>query len=249
MQTQDWIKTALKAKGHKLKDVAITLGITSPRVTDILQGKRGVQAEELMPLAKLLGIGVQSLLKSLEAGERILLPGDGTAASLPVLGQITGNGTLLPISAAMPQSVPLPPDAEKADGLYCYIMGDNSMAEEIKCGDIIIAADPRTHFYPMVPGAIFLVKGPDETLAARQYMQSDSGDSWLVALPETPDPALENWRFTMLPDALMSDSTASTTSAKAEKNTEMPTKRIVRTDDIFAAVLWVHRRYMPATNV
>lgn len=250
MRPQSWIKAALKSKGQKLKDVAEALNIPSSRVTDILQGKREVQADELAPLAELLSMGVQSLLKSLEDGEQVHLPGDGQQISLPVLGSLNGNGTLTSAPEGVPKSIPLPIDATSAEGLSCYIMGDSSMAQEIKEGDIVIAADPRIHFYPMTPGGIFLVSGPSGTLAPRQYMQSDTGESWLVALPLAPDPTLENWRFSMLPDTLTGSATntghgnSENTSVSAT-GTENQGQRIVYTSDIAAAVVWVHRRYMP----
>lgn len=250
MRPQSWIKAALKSKGQKLKDVAEALNIPSSRVTDILQGKREVQADELAPLADLLSMGVQSLLKSLEGGEQVHLPGDGRQISLPVLGLLHGNGILTPAPESTPENVPLPMDATSAEGLSCYVMGDGSMAQEIKEGDIIIAADPRIHFYPMTPGGIFLIRGAGDTLAPRQYMQSDTGESWLVALPLAPDPTLENWRFSMLPDTL-TEPKANTGQSSGEKisvsaiSTESQRQRIVHTSDIAAAVLWVHRRYIP----
>ncbi|MFC3051629.1 helix-turn-helix domain-containing protein [Kordiimonas pumila] len=240
MHSQNWIKDALKDAGLKMKDLAAALKITSPRVTDILQGKRSVQAHELLPLATLLGMGVKSLLASLDAGKRVLVAGDGPSATLPILGHLTGHGTVVPLADTAPlKAIPLPAGAETADGLYCYIMGDSSMAGEIKAGDIVIAADPRKHFYPMVPGAIFLVSGPDGSLAPRQFMKADSGESWLVALPEHPDPSLASWRFDMLPESLTAERSAET-GAK--------TGRTVYTADIFAAVLWVHRSYIAATT-
>ncbi len=240
MQSQLWIKAALREEGYKLKDAAALLGVPSPRLTDILQGKRQVQSDELLPLASMLSMGVKSLLKSLSEGKQVIVPGDGPGGSLPVLGQLTGTGKVLPAPSHAPESVPLPADAQSADGLSCYIMGDSSMDGEIKVGDIIIAADPRVHFYPMVPGSIFLISGEDGVLFPRQYMTSEDGKGWLVALPPKPDPSLLNWRFDMLPEelspgALMSGST----------DTGMPDARVVRTADIAAAVLWVQRHYKP----
>ena len=245
MSGQDWIKTSLKSEGHKLKDVAEALGITSPRVTDIIKGTREVQADELLPLAEMLGLSVNSLLLSLQEGTRREAPTENDTNTLPILGYLYGDGTLAPLTddAAL-RHVAIPADAVKVNGLYCYIMGDNSMASEIKEGDIIIAGDPRIHFYPMVPGGVFLVAGPNDTLAARQFLQTEAGESWLVPLPLTPNPAYESWRFEMLPPALKGASQAAPSSAS--DGIQIADHRTVHTDDIFAAVLWVHRRYMPA---
>ena len=239
MAGQAWIKTSLKSEGYKLKDVAEALGITAPRVTDIIKGTREVQADELMPLAEMLGLSIKSLLLSLHEGERTEAPNE-IAQSLPILGHLMGDGTLQPIADETEMKrVAVPADAQSSEGLYCYIMGDNSMASEIRQGDIIIAADPRKHFYPMVPGGIFLVAGPNDTLAARQFFQSNTGENWLVPLPLNPNPAYESWRFKMLPPSLKEG--APTEGVDAHK--QNADHRIVYTDDIFAAVLWVHRRY------
>lgn len=245
MLGQDWIKTSLKSEGHKLKDVAKALGITSPRVTDIIKGTREVQADELLPLAEMLGLNVNSLLLSLQEGTRREVFAENDTKTLPVLGHLYGDGTLTPLTDDAPlQYVAIPADAEKANGLYCYIMGDSSMASEIKEGDIIIAGDPRVHFYPMVPGGIFLVAGPNDTLAARQFFQTEAGETWLVPLPVTPNPAYQSWRFEMLPASLKEASQAALSSPNdGKKNAD---HRTVHTADIFAAVLWVHRRYTPS---
>lgn len=251
MSEQDWIKSALKSKGCKLKDVAEALGITSPRVTDIIKGTREVQSDELLPLAEMLGLSVKSLLVSLREGRRIIAPSDNVGSSLPILGKLFGDGLLVPLSPESPiQKIAIPPDAQNIEGLYCYIMGDNSMAGEIRAGDILIAADPRIHFYPMVPGGIFLITGPNDTLAARQFLKTDTGESWLVPVPPQPNPAFESWRFDMLPVELKNPEPApnSASDATPEKDTQIAGHRTVHTEDIFAAVLWVHRRYMPASN-
>jgi|GEM_PF-1515024 len=255
MQTQTWIKVTLKEKGFKLKDMAKALGITAPRVTDILRGTREVQSHELDQLAGLLGLSLKSLLASLQNGELTEL--SESDDRLPVLGKLLGDGSLLPIAAKGDIStVALPPDMESADGLYCYIMGDNSMAQEIKPGDIIIAADPRVHFYPMVPGALFMVRRGDDKIALRQYLKNDSGEGWLVPLPMQPNPEFSSWRFDMLPAALSSSpakngaSTANPAASNGPANADRETleNETVRIADIFAAVLWVQRRYMPVAS-
>ncbi len=179
-----WIKATLKAKGYKLKDMAEALDITASRVTDVLRGVREVQSDELAPLAKLLGLNLKSILASLDAGALTKIEDSDTR--LKIQGRLMGDGTLLPLAASDQLThVAMPPDAKTSEGLYCFIMGDNSMAQEIKAGDIVIAADPRIHFYPMVPGALFLVrcKGADikgdlpqdggrSKFALRQFMTS-----------------------------------------------------------------------------
>ena len=271
MPHQMWIKATLKSKGFKLKDMAETLGITAPRVTDILRGIREVQADELALLAGMLGLNLKSLLASLEGGTlREVADPD---SQLAIAGRLLGDGSVLPLSGTDgPTHVALPPDAITSDGLFCYIMGDNSMGQEIKAGDIIIAADPRIHFYPMVPGALLLVRCGAGKLALRQFVKSEAhtdevhtdtvesgvspvtgnsddapGDSWLVALPSHPDPTLASWRFSMLPPSLSQTGSATDSEdiSLTDMDREIAAGETVHTGHIAAAVLWVHRRYRP----
>lgn len=242
MPAQDWIRTALKERGFKLKDAAAALNITPPRMTDILKGMREVQSDEILPLSKLLGLSSRSLLSSLEAGERLEVGADIEGPSLKVLGGLTGTGTILP---PRPDSkvtqVAVPPDAETADGLYCYEMADDSLEQEIRQGSLIIAGDPRTHFFPFVPGAIFLVRLDEDRIAARQFFRSDAGEDWLVPLPRNHNPLYESWRFSMLP----SDLDKSSKAKGGDADVAAGASKTVRTDDIVAGVMWVHRRYTP----
>lgn len=244
MPAQNWIRATLKERGLKLKDAAAALAITPPRVTDILKGMREVQADEILPLATLLGITSKSLLASLAAGEKTNAGRELDGPALNVLGSLTGTGDLIPLDRdATISSVPVPPDAESADGLYCYLMGDDSLEQEIKQGSLIIAGDPRLHFFPMVPGSIFIVDIGDAKLTARQYFKSPNGEDWLVPLPANPNPEYESWRFSMLPAELEGANVA----AMPGSGTETAAHKVVRTTDIAAVVMWVHRRYTPET--
>jgi len=235
MLAQTWIRACLKERGFKLKDAAAALNITPPRVTDILKGMREVQADEILPLATLLGMSSKSLLSSLAAGEKINAGIELEGPVLPVLGSLTGTGDLLPLPGDAPiTQVPVPPDAESHEGLFCYSMGDDSLEQEIRQGSLIIAGDPRTHFLPFVPGSIFIVDMGAGKLTARQYFKSGTGEDWLVPLPTNHNPHYESWRFSILPAEL-----------ENTNNAEAPVHKIVRTADIAAVVMWVHRRYTP----
>lgn len=242
MPAQDWIRAALKERGFKLKDAAAALNITPPRMTDILKGMREVQSDEVLPLSKLLGLSSRSLLSSLQAGERLEVGADIDGPSLKILGGLTGTGTVTPPrEGSKITEVAVPPDAETTDGLYCYEMADDSLEQEIRQGSLIIAGDPRTHFFPMVPGAIFLIRVGEDRITARQFFRSDAGEDWLVPLPRNHNPLYESWRFSMLP----SDLDKSAALSSSDDGTPSSAHKIVRTDDIVAGVMWVHRRYTP----
>ncbi|UTW56150.1 helix-turn-helix transcriptional regulator [Kordiimonas sp. SCSIO 12610] len=267
MPTQEWIRDLLKTKGHKLKDIAETLDISAPRVTDILKGAREVQSDEILKLANLLGLSATSLLESLSAGELIdngpldNVSIDNVSAAEPariaIEGTLMGDGRILPLlDTATIRSVAPPPDADTTEGLTAYIMGDDVLENEIKQGSIIIAADPRKHFYPMVPGAIFLINqnNSDGTkrLLPRQYHKTETGEDWLIPLPKTPNPAFASLRFeiSVAPTPSFIGHQASNPQPAANSGMQDQIAGLhvspVYTDDIFAAVLWVHLRYMPS---
>ncbi len=242
MPAQEWIRAALKERGVKLKDAAAALKITPPRMTDILKGMREVQSDEVLPLANLLGLSSKSLLSSLAASRRVETGAEIEGASLPILGGLTGMGDIIALqSTGILTHVGLPPGAETAEGLYCYEMGDDSLEQEIRRGSLIIAGDPRIHHFPIVPGSIYLISLGDGRVAARQFFRSEAGEDWMVPLPRFHNPLYESWRFSMLPDALDKTTTAYT----AGTDPSAAAQRIVRPDDIFAAVMWVHQRFMP----
>ncbi|WP_308908954.1 helix-turn-helix domain-containing protein [Pseudokordiimonas caeni] len=227
MRTQPWIKDALKQRGFKLKDLAETLGLPPPRISDIVNGTREVQSDEVIPMAEMLGMSVRALLLSLAAGAPVPAQ-EGAHATLPIRGRLTGSGVLEPLPDDMAlREVAVPLDATSPEGLSCYLMGDDSLAQEIRPGSLIIAADPRKHFFPMTPGVILLVSRPGGRIAARQYHRTANGEDWLVPLPEKPNPAYESWPFRLMPGA-RADSAGSDS---------------VSTGDIVAGVLWVTRRY------
>jgi transcriptional regulator with XRE-family HTH domain len=276
MPTQEWIRDLLKNQGRKLKDIAETLDISAPRVTDILKGAREVQSDEILKLANLLDLSANSLLESLSAGQLI----DSTPSLKPdritIEGTLMGDGRVLPLDEAHGiQSVAIPPDAETSEGLYCYIMGDDVLENEIKQGSIIIAADPRKHFFPMIPGAIFLIKQTDaqgtEYLLPRQYHKTETGEDWLIPLPKSPNPAFTSLRLDLgqqvenrqSSDIMNTNAFSGAPNAPTDTGKETPSflqtglhtaphssphsgphSGHVYTDHIFAAVLWVHRRYM-----
>ncbi len=219
-----------------MKDVAAALSIPPPRVTDIIKGMREVQVDEVEALAILLGLSLQSLLNSLKAGKLRDAGNDNTAPLLPVLGRLTGSGMVEPATPRDTKGVPLPPDADTADGLFCYIMGDDSMSRDIREGSLVIAGDPKIHGTLLVPGAIFIIDLGNGRLVARSYVIA-GGEHWLMPMAETPNPQHAQFRFSMLPKDMDNHRMAANDDADASLH------RTIRPDDVKATVMWVHRRH------
>ncbi len=226
MPTQNWIRTSLKEKGFRLKDAAEALELPAPRITDILKGAREVQADEIVRLADILGMNPRSLLKSLELGEKTILPGDDNV-SLPLQGCLMANGTLAPLPTDLGfDRVPPPPDVNSRDGLSCYMMGDTSMGSNVPLHSLVIAADPKIHFAPIVPGSLLLISLPKGRVALRLYEKDSHGKDWLTV---TDDDSQPPWHFSLLSDLM--------------PGSDLPDQETVyRPDDIAAVILWVHQR-------
>ncbi len=237
MQPQNWIKSRLKKRGHKLKDLAISLKTTPPRITDVITGKREVQSNEVLKLSEYLGLSLEHLLLSLDQGQLVQPPDHEKSETLAILGSVTGQGSLLPLPQSFsPRQVAVPIDAETARGLTAYRMGDNSLSQEISEGSIIIAADPRIHFYPMIPGSLLVFRRDtkQEHLYIRQYHKTAAGENWLISLPDKPNPDYASFRFNL---------SQSDARLDCENDKEIQHFDTVNTQDIEAVVLWVQKIY------
>ncbi len=229
MPKQDWIRATLRERGFKLKDVAAALDIPPPRVTDILNGKREVQADEVERLADTLGLSPRSLLRSLEDGKVTLVPGDEGAPPVPVLGRLHGDGRLEPLGEDFPyRELAPPPGAATSEGLACYVMADGSMGSLVREGSLVITADPRHHFAPIVPGQVFVLRLADGRQVMRQYVRTAGGQDMLRGGPDADEPT-ESYSFSLLPEALAGAS-----------------KGRLGVGDIIGAVLWVHTPMLKA---
>ena len=225
MPKQEWIRAALKEKGFKLKDVAEALKLPPPRITDILTGKREVQSDEIEPLSDMLGMSPRSLLRSLQDGEYVVVPGDDTAPRLPVLGMLMADGSVAALPADVPfSSVAPPPDASTPDGLSVFLAGDQSSAPIIPKGSLIIVADPRLQFVPIAPGGIYLVSHAGKLLLRRYDRASNGHDSFVPVggLPGTGS----SFAFSLLPEGLG----------------PKPAPDTLGMDNIIGGVMWVQTR-------
>ena len=64
---RNWIENRLQKVDKRKAEMARALGITTPRVSEILVGKRRLRASEIKPLAAFLDVGVSELLDSIES--------------------------------------------------------------------------------------------------------------------------------------------------------------------------------------
>jgi len=230
MPKQDWIRATLKERGHKLKDVAAALDIPPPRVTDILNGKREVQADEVERLADMLGLSPRSLLRSLEDGAMTIVPGEEGAPRVPVMGVIHADGRVLPLEEDFPfRDLAAPPTAATSEGLACYVMGDGSMGTLVPKGSLVVTADPRHHFAPIVPGQVFVLRLGDGRQVMRQYVKTAGGQDMLRGAEGAAEPC-ESFSFSLLPEALAGAGS----------------KGRLGVGDIAGAAMWVHTPLLKA---
>lgn len=57
-----WIRTRLKDIGRSNKELACVLDIPAPRISDLIHGRRRLQAHEVLPLSLFLGIPPMTVL-------------------------------------------------------------------------------------------------------------------------------------------------------------------------------------------
>lgn len=64
---RNWLENRLQQIDKRKTEMAHALGIPTPRVSEILVGKRRLRASEIKPLAAFLDVGVTELLDSIES--------------------------------------------------------------------------------------------------------------------------------------------------------------------------------------
>lgn len=213
--------------GNRLKEIrknarltqealAEAIGSTRSQIVKLERGERRLSAPWLEKLAPVLKVSQGEIL-----GDILPRP----KPELALLGCLTGNGSIHPVPSPLNgQRMHLPVGIDTEDGLEAWVMGDNSMAREIKANTLLIVADPRKHFFPVVPGALLMFKKRDKVFL-RQFIESTDGTAWLAVCPETPDPSLQDFRF----------------NSGAPKYIRQTGTDCINIDDISGAVMWEHR--------
>ncbi|WP_417451939.1 hypothetical protein, partial [Kordiimonas sp.] len=103
-------------------------------------------------------------------------------------------------------------------------MGDGSMGDQVTEGSLVITADPKVHFVPIAPGALFVLKLPDGRHVLRQYVKTAGGQDMLRAAKDAAEPS-ESFAFSILPDALVPEG-----------------HKGLGIGNIVGGVMWVHTR-------
>ena len=221
--------------GNKLRDIrkrakltqeqlALKIGTTRSTIVKLERGERRLSAPWLEKLAPVLGVSQGEIL------------GDVLPAAQPELslhGCLMGNGVVadLPLSLQS-QRIHLPMGVNSKEGLQAWVMGDSSLGQEIKEGTLLVIADPRKHFFPIVPGALLLFSKRSRVFL-RKFIEGADGHTWLVPCPETPDPSYPVFKF----------------NSGAPKYSRHNGSDVVNISDIDGAVLWEHRSRMPVSGV
>lgn len=201
-------------------DLADRIGTSRSTIVKLERGERRLSAPWLEKLAPILKVTQGEIL------------GDSPPAAgpaLPLQGCLMGDGTVadLPLSLAT-QKLHLPPGLTSDEGLEAWVMGDHSMGREVSERTLMIVADPRRHFFPIVPGAL-LVFRRDKQVFIRQFVEGADGHAWLTATPETPDPSFPTFRF----------------NAGMPKYSRHAGTEAIAISEIEGAVLWEHKSRMP----
>lgn len=156
---RQWIRDELNRRGKKAKELAAAMGIPASRVSEIIGGEREVQADEINPMARVLGMSVAELLERLgtkrpalplpaDQGEPIELPPPGKR-DLKVRGAVMGgdDGDFT-FNGEVADYVPRPPGlVGVADAFALYVQGD-SMSPRFEPGSLIYIHPGR----PPAPG-------------------------------------------------------------------------------------------------
>lgn len=97
----EWIAERLRALGRNQKDLAVHMGVEPPRISDILNGQRRVQLDELEDLSRFLQMTPAEVAANLAAaragGARLAptaAPGDGGSGGVSSTGAYARNSTL-----------------------------------------------------------------------------------------------------------------------------------------------------------
>lgn len=123
------IRQLLRERGLKPSPFADKVGIDPGNFIRKLSGVRGWTLENLVAIARGLGIGVEDLLK--EKPRCIPIIARATAAGFPYAGEQKGSLGCCPVPPGM--------NDLEIEGLYALEVADNSMLDTLDQGVIIIA--------------------------------------------------------------------------------------------------------------
>ena len=144
-----WIENRLAERGKSKTALGKALGLPPPRVTELLNGKRRIQLDELIPMARFLEMPVGALMNVVDMG-----PEDRENKHIPGMDSINMKGVVeaevwveqTEIPFGEQEYIYAPAPTEKYFGLYGLRVSGDSMNRLYKSGTILMVV-PIDEYY------------------------------------------------------------------------------------------------------
>lgn len=191
---RNFIISRLKETKKTKADLARELGISWPRVNEVIKGERRVQPDEMTKFAEFMGLSVEDALKALETdGESLsnLRPMDKPFRTVKVTGSVQAG-----FRSAKDQQWPedewltelVPPNMTGT--LYGAEVHGDSMDQVYSEGDIVIFNDFNETGGDLLPGQRYVFQLKDESgdieYTVKTLHKDTKGGYWLVAESDNP---------------------------------------------------------------
>lgn len=187
-----WIEDRLDEVGKTKADLQRALGLNSPRVADIIRGRRRVQVDEVIPLAALLGLTEAAVLRKINHNQELQ---PATLGAIIVRGSCEAgmwrDAIEWPESEWYPAPVAGNPAFPKARQFGLEVRGP-SMNLVFPPGSILVCVPVEDYPHSITPGRRVIairrsISGVEATV--KELRQDASGAYWLW--PRSDDPRFQ----------------------------------------------------------
>ena len=150
-----WIENRLAERGKSKTALGKALGLPPPRVTELLNGKRQIQLDELMPMAKFLEMPVAAVMEIVHMDSEDLEK-EHSPGSDPIYMEGVVEADVWFEEPEFPPPVPefifAPAPTEKYFGLYGLLVRGDSMNKIYMPGTILMVVPKSEYFDPYRSG-------------------------------------------------------------------------------------------------
>ncbi len=186
---REWLAQRLAELGKKKSELARHLGIPAPRISEILNGKREIQSDELAPLASFLNWTIEQLIRA-ESGFSTMQKGTITDISLPMADiaapnfgpkdvpirgvAAAGNRGGFQMSPDIIDYAPRPPALQNSRNIYAIFVLNDSMHPAYESGALVyVSPDKPARAGDYVIVQVRTPQGDVEALFKRLKRQDD----------------------------------------------------------------------------